>query len=108
MDSKKVDSKTKPKGGPELKFVSLLSAKTSILQNTKIINVEDPKFLYQKNSQKSNGYVEIFENHSLKFDLERRLPIDCPNIDNLLLGGFPLERVVEIFGAAGTGKTQLA
>ena len=75
---------------PGLKFVSLLSAKTSILQYTKIINVEDPKFLHQKKNLSPTMAPPIFPQttHFLS-DLKRRLPIDCPNIDNLLLGGFP-------------------
>ncbi|KAL7676914.1 hypothetical protein ACOME3_003164 [Neoechinorhynchus agilis] len=35
------------------------------------------------------------------------LPFDCPTIDTYLQGGVPMDGIVEIFGEAGAGKTQI-
>lgn len=39
---------------------------------------------------------------------EKFLSTGCPNLDSMLKGGLPNKGIAQIYGAAGTGKTQLA
>lgn len=39
---------------------------------------------------------------------EKFLSTGCPKIDKILNGGIPCQGITQIYGAAGTGKTQLA
>ena len=68
-------------------------------QKEKIINEDNNYLAGSKNP--------LFIDYSIK-DYEKRLSIGCDTIDQLLNGGIPLERIIEVSGEAGSGKTQLA
>lgn len=90
----------------EIQFTNLISQINKTENEKKKIEEEDYNFLV-KDIDKINENSQIFSN-ARNFDIEKRLSIECKPIDELLNGGFPLERLIEIYGEAGAGKTQIA
>lgn len=51
--------------------------------------------------------LQILAGEELRDNLHQKIPTSCPGLDQAMLGGVSVGNLVEVYGAAGSGKTQL-
>lgn len=64
---------------------------------------EFDKILAKKFGKQYHGFGDTD-----KFESVKRVPLDCISLNNVLGGGLPVGRMVEIFGDSSAGKSSLA
>jgi RecA/RadA recombinase len=83
-------------------------SKTTVMKETSFTEEQAAEFLFIISSQLCANVVNITAHEMFNTELyRRRLSSGCAKIDAFLKGGFLPRGITEIFGAAGSGKTQL-
>lgn len=71
------------------------------------INLDSQKEFDKILTKKFGNSYKGFSDKS-KFEEVKRVPLDCISLNNILGGGIPVGRVLELYGDASSGKSSLA